>query len=329
MKRAERIELGKRRLLNILRAQTVSCDRTLEQKISDAGPNPQRVEPSLLTLARKALLQEGVIVSEKQGKAPWYYLKETPKQAVEARMKVLVPLHEKTQEGIFTHRLGQTYEIAVMKAIQRSGLNFLGHFTDLGVHDDGTAYTKVDPPLDISGSRMEKGPLDYVVFPLGECAGIEVKNYRTWLYPRSKEVKEMLWKCGDIDAVPVLMARRLPFITIRLLQLGGCLVHENYNQLYPASDSELATQVRQKTLLGYHDVRTGNEPDARMMRFVGTLLPGLVKDARPRFKMFRDAHRAYGKGAITYREWLKEIRAGSKRWGGAVAEEAKAEEGAE
>ncbi len=329
MKRAERIELGKRRLLNILRTQTVACDRTLEQKISDAGPNPMRVEPSLLTVSRKALLQDGVIVSEKQGKAPWYYLKETPKQAVEARMKVLVPMHVKTQEGMFTHRLGQTYEIAVMKAIQRSGLNFLGHFTDLNAHDDSTAYAKVDPPLDISGNRMEKGPLDYVVFPLGECAGIEVKNYRTWLYPRSKEVREMLWKCGDIDAVPVLMARRLPFITIRLLQMGGCLVHENYNQLYPAADAELAAQVRQKNLLGYHDVRTGNEPDARMMRFVEKLLPGLVKEARPRFNVLREAHRAYGKGTITYREWLKEIRKGSKRWKGAVVEEAKAEEGAE
>jgi hypothetical protein len=66
-----------------------------------------------------------------------------------------------------------------------------------------------------------------------------------------------------------------------------------------------------------------------MMRFVEKLLPGLVKEARPRFKMFREAHRAYGKGAIAYREWLKEISAGSKRWKGAVAEEAKAEEGAE
>jgi|SRR5579864_7129000 hypothetical protein len=50
----------------------------------------------------------------------------------------------------------------------------------------------------------------------------KVKKYRTWLYPRSTEVKEILGKCGDIDAVPVFMARRLPFLTIRLLHLGGC-----------------------------------------------------------------------------------------------------------
>jgi hypothetical protein len=325
MKRAERIELGKRRVRNILLAQTVACDRTLEQKISDAGPNPQRVEPSILTLARSALVKERAILVENRGKAPWYYLKEADKERVEARMAELGPLHLETQAGMFTHRLGQVLEIAVLKAIQRSGLSFLGNFSDLADHNDGTAYTKVDPPLDINGKRMEKGPLDFVVFPGGECAGIEVKNYRTWLYPRSREVREMLWKCGDVGAVPVLIARRLPFVTIRLLQMGGCLIHENYNQLYPEADALLAEKVRQKNSLGYHDVRVGNEPDARMLRFFGELLPGLVKDVKPTFIKFREVHRAYGKGEITYQEWLKFLRVGGRGWTKTVREEARAE----
>lgn len=325
MKRAERIELGKRRVLNILRAQTVACDRTLEQKISDAGPNPVRVEPSVLTESRKSLVREGAIVVERRGKVSWYYVKGTRKEVVEGRLALLEPLQRQTQEGMFKHRLGQTLEIAVMKAIQRSGLNFLGHFSDLNAHDDSKAYTRVEPPMDISGKRMEKGPLDYVVFPLGECVAIEVKNYRTWLYPRSREVREMLWKCGDIDAIPVLVARRLPFITIRLLQMGGCLVHENYNQLYPSADAKLAEQVRNKNLLGYHDVRAGNEPDARMVRFMEKLLPELVKKARPAFEKFREAHRQYGKGTLSYREWVKRLQEGNPKWGPAVREEARAE----
>jgi hypothetical protein len=325
MSRAERIKLGKKRVRNILLAQTVACDRTLEQKISDAGPNPQRVEPSVLTEARNALVKEGEVVVERSGKAPWYYLKEAERRRVEARMAELVPLHQETQAGMFTHRLGQTLEIAVQKAIQRSGVGFLGYFPDLADHNDGTAYTKVEPPMDINGKRMEKGPLDFVVFPGGECAGIEVKNYRTWLYPRSREVREMLWKCGDVGAVPVLIARRLPFVTIRLLQMGGCLIHENYNQLYPEADAQLAEKVRQKNLLGYHDVRVGNEPDRRMLRFCGELLPALVKDVRPTFLKFRDVHRAYGKGEIRYQEWLRELRKGGRGWTKTVREEAQAE----
>jgi hypothetical protein len=172
---------------------------------------------------------------------------------------------------------------------------------------------------------MEKGPLDYVVFPAGECAGIEVKNYRTWLYPRSKEVKELLWKCGDVGAVPVLIARRLPFVTIRLLQMGGCLIHENYNQMYPEADAGLAQKVREKNLLGYHDVRVGNEPDKRMVRFFEELLPTLVREASPTFQKFRDVHRAYGKGEITYLEWLKKLRLDGRGWTKTVREAAQAE----
>lgn len=325
MKRAERIKLAKWRLRNILRAQKAACDRTLEQKIADAGPNPMRVEPSILTVARNELVKEGVILVEKRGKGPWYYLKETDKAQVEARLAELTPLHQQTQEGLFTHRLGQTLEIAVQKAIQRSGYGFLGYFSDLEKHSDATAYTKVEPPLDVNGKRMDKGPLDFLVFPGGECAGIEVKNYRTWLYPRSTEVRELLWKCGDVGAVPVLIARRLPFITIRLLQMGGCLIHENYNQLYPEADAELASKVRNKEWLGYHDVRVGSEPDARMLKFFGKLLPTLVKNARPIFDGFCDVHRAYGKGELAYREWIARLKAKGRGWTTAVRDEATAE----
>lgn len=307
MKKSVRIEIGKKRLVSVLRAQTVSCDRTLEQKISDAGPNPMRIEPTILTQARDALENSGVVKSEKRGKAYWYYLAEAGKEEVESRLAELAPLHDRTQEGAFTHRLGQTLEIAVLRAIQRSGVAYLGHFADLGDHDDSTAYTKVDPTVFVNGNKIEKGPLDYITFPAGIAAGIEVKKYRTWLYPRSSEVRELLWKCADADAVPVLITRRLPFLTIRLLQASGCITHENYNQLYPGADAALAEEVRKKDKLGYHDVRTGNEPDGRLLRFVAELLPVLVQEARPAFERFREAHRTYGKGESSYLQWYRQI----------------------
>jgi len=176
--------------------------------------------------------------------------------------------------------------------------------------------------MDINGKRMEKGPLDFFVFPGGEYAGIEVKNYRTWLYPRSKEVREMLWKCGDVGAVPVLITRRLPFVTIRLLQLGGCLIHENYNQLYPEADAELAEKVREKNLLRYHDVQVGNEPDARMLRFFEKLLPTLVNEVKPTFQKFREVRRPYRKGEIGYQEWINTLRKEGRGWTKTVREEA-------
>jgi hypothetical protein len=131
-----------------------------------------------------------------------------------------------------------------------SGRNFLGSVADLDEHDDSELYRKTDPPLVISGNKIEKGPLDYVVFASMGMGGIEVKNYRTWLYPGTAEVKELLWKCADIGAVPVLMARRVPFITFRLLNLSGCLVYQHYNQLYAVADRNLADLVRDKGFVG-------------------------------------------------------------------------------
>jgi hypothetical protein len=44
-----------------------------------------------------------------------------------------------------------------------------------------------------------------------------------------------------------------------------------------------------------------------MWRFVSDLLPDLVGDARPTFESFRELHRAYGRGEITYDEWKRDI----------------------
>ena len=68
MRKSARIEIGKKRLVNILQMQTVSCDRTLEQQIADAGPNPMRVEPTILTEARRILEKDKVILSRKKNR---------------------------------------------------------------------------------------------------------------------------------------------------------------------------------------------------------------------------------------------------------------------
>src|ERR1700733_5390358 len=232
MTRAEWVALGQKRLISVLRRRTVATDRTLEQKISDAGPNNRRVEPVILTQARNALVKQGQILLLKRGRTPWFHLAETPFAEVEARLSVVEPLYLKTQDSMFTQRVGQALEIAVFKALSESGRDFLGSFPDLNEHDDSELYKKTDPPLVVSGKKIEKGPLDYVVFAPGGMGGIEIKNYRTWLYPDTTEIKDLLWKCADIGAVPILMARRVPFITFRLLNLSGCLVYQHYNQLY-------------------------------------------------------------------------------------------------
>lgn len=306
MTRDQWLALAQKRFLNVLRAQKVATERTLEQKISDAGPNNQRVEPFILTQARNQLIIDNKIIVQKRGRTPWFYLRETAREEVDAKLEILEPIYARTQDPIFTQRVGQALEIAVFRALSASGRPFLGGFSDFGEHDDGTLYKKVEPQRVISGRLTEKGPLDFVSFESG-VGGIEVKNYRTWLYPDSQEVQDLLWKCGSVGAVPVLIARRVPFVTFRLLNLSGGLVHQNYNQLYAEADADLAVLVRDKNLLGYHDVRTGNVPDGRMLKFVVEQLPGLIAEKRELFARFQEIHAAYGCGDMKYSEWVGRI----------------------
>jgi hypothetical protein len=61
LSRAERIEIARTRLLRVIGNHTVATMRTLEMKISDAGPFNQRIDPHILTDARDAMVEEGVL----------------------------------------------------------------------------------------------------------------------------------------------------------------------------------------------------------------------------------------------------------------------------
>ena len=129
--------------------------RTLEQKISDAGPADQRIDPHLLTTAREELKNEGTLVSLKRAEAPWFHLTEAHPNDVAQRLAVLEPIHEATVKGDFVVRLGQALEIAVFKALQgQTAMPFFGAFTDLEEHDDGSLYSHDDPPKTVSGRTM-------------------------------------------------------------------------------------------------------------------------------------------------------------------------------
>ena len=108
-------------------------------------------------------------------------------------------------------------------------------------------------------------------------------KYTAWVYLDRPEIKELLRKSLDLNAVPILIARRIPFATIHVLGPCGVLFHQMYNQLYPSVDDALAALARDKRLLGYHDIRVGNQPDARLKRFIeeylGSLLPRRWRDS--------------------------------------------------
>ena len=209
----------------------------------------------------------------------------TPKEQREARLKELLEVYRPFLK--LGPRIGQALEIATYKALCKiPNAEFYGRFKNLTAHDDSTLYEKEEPPQHIGAKSLPGDQrLDFMLRTSDAgYLGIECKNVRHWMYPHVEEIKETLRKCIELDAVPVLIARRIPFVTFHVLAKCGLIVHQTYNQLLPATEDALAAKVKDKRLLGYHDVRTTNEPDARLLKFITTNLPAVALAARERFK---------------------------------------------
>lgn len=307
----ERIELAKKRLQNVLRTHIVATARTLENKISDAGPTNQRIDPHILTIARSELEAEHVVEihRERENAPPWYALAGTAEETLNPRLTELREVYNQTQDRLLNLRTGQALEIAVSKALQtQQVLQSVGHFRDLNDHDDSTLYSKEEPPSQING-RACKGKLDFLLFTRDAgAAGIEVKNIREWVYSQSEEVLEMLQKCCALDVVPVLIARRYAYEAFSVLTDCGVIVHQMYNQRYAQADAALAEKVKDKRLLGYHDVRVGNEPDQRLITFVHGNLPNLLPGARAKFDENKELLEEYVTSDMGYAEFVTRVR---------------------
>lgn len=306
----DRLELAKKRLQSVLASHTIAPWRTLEQKIADAGPLNQRIEPHVLTQARSELTEAGILDGvNPENRGYWYFLASCPKKARDTRFAELEPIHTALGESAFKLRMGQTLEIAVFRGLLQQEMTFCGAYLDLEAHDDSKLYKKEEPPSSLSGKIIPKGIFDFLLFskeagPLG----LEVKNVREWLYPDRAEIKDMLAKCCAIDAVPVLIARRMPFITSRLLTAAGVIVHQTFNQRFPEADAKLAALAAHKKKLGYHDIRCGNKPDARLLTFLKKNLPKIAPGARERFAKFRDLLSAYGTKEIEYPAFARRVK---------------------
>jgi len=307
----ERLSLAKKRIGSVLRKHAVAPMRTLEQKISDAGPFGQRIDPHILTSARKELVRADRLLVTQRNNVPWFHLPGVNSQELQARLEELGSIYDRATDGDLTKRSGQTLEIAIYRALAtQNSLEFFGGFRDLEDHDDSTLFSKEDPPKIVSGKSMPGDKrLDFLVWhsSLGR-AGLEAKNVREWLYPDRTEVMDLLEKCCSIDAVPVLIARRIHYSTFSILNPTGVIIHQTYNQLYPYADAGLADLVRRKDLLGYHDVRVGNEPDARLRKFLTKDLPSLMVEARERFSNYADLLQRYGNRDIPYERFAWQVR---------------------
>jgi hypothetical protein len=312
----DRVALGKVRVLSILDRETVAHQKTLEQKIADQGPKPQRVDPHLVGLAISDLLELNRI--RKLEHAPtqttsWFTTIATPETTAQTRLSTLAPIYAATKAGHFGNLVGDALEIITHKALEKlessdPKYTVLGAFDLSQPKDNNGRYKKIPPPKYI-GKRTSPGEPDY--FLLGHETGpvlIECKNYREWIYPNNSVIAELIKKSLDFNATPILVARRIHYSTIRnFLQPAGIIAHETYFQYYPLSHVDLAAQAADKKLLGFTDVRATETPDTRTEKFFVKLLPSILPDMSAKWAANRVALRRYATDEINLAQLYTEI----------------------
>jgi hypothetical protein len=304
----EREQIARRRIVSILTAQTVANLRTLEHKIADAGPNPQRVHPHIITPVKQAMIREGRIVLISTANAQWLHLAEANPLTVAARFEALKPIWENFTATPVARRTGQALEIAIWRALQAAPSIFtIGGFHDVDAHDDSTLFAKQEVQV-LNGKSLGKEALDFIAQIDGHLVGVEAKNVRPWLYPHDAEIRAAVRKALTLDVIPVIVARRIQYASFRVLGTCGVIMHETYNQRLANADAAIAEQAKHKDLLGYHDIRTGNAPDARLTRFFADQLPGLLDRSRTSLNQYRDLLEAYTSKDIAYTEFAARVR---------------------
>src|SRR6266542_1966694 len=113
-----RVALAQRRLQSVLSSHTVANARTLEQKIADAGPADQRIDPHVLTIARGLLEARDIIQRVPNRPVPWFYLTGTEPELLVSRLAEQEVIHHELIKQHFCTRCGQTLEIAIFKALK-------------------------------------------------------------------------------------------------------------------------------------------------------------------------------------------------------------------
>ena len=306
------LALAESRLRAVLSRRVVATVRILEHEICD--PVGQPLEPRILGMARKTLVRDGKLIEIVRANDPsWFHLPDALPMDVQAHLATLAPVVRGLSRSAVSRRRGQCLELAICRALgaQPDALYF-GRFPDFdpSVSKRKNRYRKEEPPSYI-GDRAIPGErrLDFLYLHRAVgFAGVEAKNVREWIYPGADEVKELLVKCIALDCVPILVARRFPRATFEILGECGVILHETLNQLYHVTDKVLADRAKRHDSLGFDDIQVGDEPDARLLSFIGTTLPERLPDARTRFDKFQDLLAAYADGEIQYREFTGRVR---------------------
>jgi hypothetical protein len=312
----ERIALAKRRIQSVLDRETVACQKTLEQKISDQGPTDMRVDPALVGKAILDLREQRRFQTHTHpttGNISWYSNRTTFFAAVNARLATLAPLYDRVSGHGFGNLTGDALELVVWKALRvieaaNPRYAYQGHFDISKPKDQHQRYRRIQPPKTM-GEYSTLKEADFFQFGHGPGAlCIECKNMREWFYPEHPLIKELIIKASDLNMIPLLVARRIHYATrSNLLKPAGIIAHESLYQYYPADQHALAEQVKHARSLGFTDVLAAEDPHPRTVRFFSEILPSIVEPMAERWNAHKEALVAFAREEMPLAQLYSEI----------------------
>ena len=249
----------------------------------------------------------------------WYANIGTPAPDVVIRLNALAPLYDYVSNTL-SNVIGDALEIATFQALKAAReatprYHFDGYYYLNRPKNSHGRFEQRKAPKELHGQITQLQP-DFLQY--GHEAGplcIECKNYREWLYPRKDYIKHHILRCHQLDALPVLIVRRIHYSTISNFFLpAGIIAHESLFQYFPSDRIQFATAAKNKRSLGFTDILATEDAHARTIKFFTTDLPRIVTPMAEKWQRNRQALVAYAKEEINLAQLYTAIgsRAGGK-----------------
>lgn len=304
------MDLGKRRILNILAKYRVSYSKHLEIKICEAGPRNQRMEPAILSTAFRQLKKDGTIPIIQRGQFEVVGAPDYGKPGDASKLVKINRLHD-----LFLKCAAESSlcGFQLEKFIHETALNHSSNqYIVLGsgpiLNAAGELYKPPNSEIHFYQGRETYGGagldlfMQYTYNNQTIPIGVEAKNIREWIYPASVEVWRMVARACTLECLPVMASRKISYITTAgfFAQFGimGFQTHFQYFNPKVRSFSKYKfNEVIAKDGLGFADIKITDEVPAHFISFFNTILPQQIKTYYDRFMSHRELLMKY---AIDY-----------------------------
>lgn len=324
--------IASKRIQNILEKRRISYSSHLEIKISEAGPSWMRAEPHIISNALRNMVLEGQITKytppnlTSSGSNPTFYTPLNFKGAADAsRSRFFVEWRNlflwATQRSEYC---GHMLEKIIFDSVLQTGkYHVLGSAPGYG--EDGNLVKSAGSEiLDYQGKRIYKGDSGsgFDLFIIHKSTntpiGIEAKNIREWIYPASEEVWRAIARACTLECLPVLVARKISFISkAGFFSKFGILGFET-NFQYMAqkvqadSNYSFKDKVIHKDKLGFADIKLVKPKDSAPAHIVNFFENILDQNAEIYFERFMQHKDLLKKYAIDYQMAESSLNQGAR-----------------